>query len=1122
MFSVYPSNKLEHLSALLNGLLQAQPLPPLQQETILVESPGMQHWLHLNLAEQNGISMNLDFPLTSRFVWDVARAVLGKDSIPKHSMYRREVLRFRILNLFNNKTFMQKAVFAPVTQFWQAQFGQSNTDQALQASRKLSLAIEVADAFEQYLLFRPNWLMQWENNTLPQEMDDKITGRWQAELWRKLVEEQPWHPANLLQETTRRLNGKAEDALSFSAFPSRILVFAVNAIAPSLLDFFNSFAKHCDIHFFYLNPSVSYWGDMKSDTQTAFAMRRAQFQQSLELEQPNRLLANLGQHGRDLLNRLAEMETFEVSAFDSPVIEQKPIPLCLQQLQQGIYSGVATNTEANNEDAINTDIASAENDESIRIVSCHTALREVQVLHDYLLHKLASNKQLSARDIIVLCPAIEDYAPYVHSVFAKPGETVTNKLTCSISDRNLLSTDPHVIAFMSLLALPDSRFSVSSVLTFLDNPDIANQFNLDEQSIELIAMWLNEAAVRWGLNAEHKQSVANIEQASEQNSWEWGLQRLIVGISSRDSADIIDGMLTIPDVEGSNTLVLGNLLRFLLFLQRTKERLSQQHTLADWTGILDEFCKHLFEKDGVENGASQAGGIHAIKRALFDLQMHTQQANFEHAMTFSEVKELLTMAFASPDVRNQFLTGHVTFCSMMPMRSVPFNTVAVLGLNDGQFPRKAQQQSINIISMLSPESGDRSRAKEDRYLFLEAILSARESLYLSYQGVSAKDNTERQPSTVLRLFQQELGKINQQAATAIHYPLHHFSVKNYQAPLRSANAGGYRLVQGIIGQKTALDTPHCLLAEQNLPALATTKGMHWNIATMALCFQNPLAFLANQRLGVSFGKEQHSYEDDEPFDTDPLVQYQTLDNAMGAGQKPEFDEVIQRVRLSGTMPDTVIAEQVYQTWEGAIKRLSEALPPEIESTASCEYSAQVNGFIIGAEARRVGENIVDFHIGAQSAKRKVAQWLRHLVVNAQEEAPLTSHTYYIDWKKSEQKGEQKEEQKGAIICSVLKGLSKQESQEYLAAFVNAFLNCLNQPMLLHARLGEAMCRAKTNPENTWKTHFEGTQHMEGLYQDPYFKWLMPSVPLWQDWETSIRELYQPMVTAMKNMTVKHD
>lgn len=1108
MFSVYPSNKLEHLSALLNGLLHAQPLSPLQKETILVESPGMQHWLHLNLASQNGISMNLDFPLTSRFVWDVARAVLGEDSIPTHSMYRREVLRFRILALFNDTVFMQQPVFSAVTQFWQ-----SNKEHTVQASRKLTLAIEVADAFEQYLLFRPNWLVQWEKNVIPQDMQNKAVAQWQAQLWRRLVQEQPWHPANLLHETTRKLNAYDEQPLSASDFPSRILVFAVNAIAPSLLDFFDSLAKHCDIHFFYLNPSVSYWGDMRSDAQSAFAMRSVQFQQSLELDQPNRLLANLGQHGRDLLNRLAQMETFEVSAFDPPALEQQQAPTCLQQLQQGIYTGVATESLI--------DSACAVNDDSVRIVSCHTALREIQVLHDYLVKKLAHNRQLSARDIIVLCPAIEDYAPYVHTVFAKPTEISTSKLRCSISDRNVLSTDPHVIAFMSLIDLPDSRFTVSSVLGFLENPDIAGQFNLDEQALELITIWLNEAAVRWGLHAQHKQSVAKFEQASDQNSWEWGLQRLILGITSRDSVNIIDEVLTVTDIEGSDTLVLGHLLRFLLFLQHVKTRVSHPHTLNDWTKILQDLCSSLFNKTGIENNASQAIGLQAIERALFDLQMHAQQAKFEHVMGVGEVKELLTMAFASPDVRNQFLTGHVTFCSMMPMRSVPFNTVAVLGLNDGQFPRKAQQQSVNIMSMLAPQAGDRSRAKEDRYLFLEAILSARESLYLSFQGLSAKDNTERQPSTALSLFQQELMKINQHAAKAIQYPLHHFSVKNYQAPLYSMNTGGYRLAQTIVGQKQEVETKQCLLAEYVLPPFADAVGKQWNTATMAMCFQNPLAFLSKQRLGVSFGDEPVIYEDDEPFDTDPLVQYQTLDNIAGLAQPSRFDDVIKRLRLTGTMPDTIIADQVYQAWKLAIDRLNSALPNEIENAALCEYRIQASDITICTEAKRVNDIIVDFHIGAQSAKRKVAQWLTHLVVNAQADSPLSSHTYYIDWKKSiDVEGEG--EQQGAVICSVIKGVAQHEAMEYLRVFGEAFLVCMNQPMLLHARMGEAMCRAKTNPENTWKTHLEGNQHMDGLLQDPYFKWLVPHAPSWQDWEIPIRELYQPMVNAMKNTTVKHD
>ena len=1105
MFSVYPSNKLEHLSALLNGLTQAQPLPVFERETILVESPGMQHWLNLNLAEQNGISMNLDFPLTTRFVWDIARQVLGDDAIPAHSPYRREVLRFRILSLFNDTEFVEKSELQGLSQFWQSAI-------AAQAElKKLNLAIEIADAFEQYILFRPQWLSAWESGMMPSELNQNNIAGWQSTLWRKLVEQQPWHPANLLAQTSQQLHALVAKNRLLENLPKRILIFAVNALAPSLLHFFDALALHCDIHFFYLNPSVSYWGELKSDSAKAHELRQIEFDRSLQEHQDNRLLANLGQHGRDLLNRLAQMQTFEISAFDAPISEDERMHSLLSKLQQAVYQGQTV-------EAYET-----ASDDSIHLVSCHTALRELQVLHDYLLKSMTNQANLTGRDIIVLCPAIEDYAPYIHSVFAKPGEQTATKISCSISDRSLLTTDSHVQAFMTLLSLPDSRFKATSILAFVEQSDIAQQFGLESDAGEIIRLWLDAAAIRWGLNEEHKQQQASIQQASKQNSWEWGLKRLLTGLAASDNAQIVDDMLTVPDVEGLDMLILGNLMRLVLFLQQTNTALSRTRDLAQWVSFLQHRCDSLFS-----SASHNSRGVMAIKQALFELNSHATQANFTQSISFQEVKELLSQALSSPDVRNQFLTGHVTFCSMMPMRSVPFDIVAVLGLNDGQFPRKTQQQSLNIMSMLSPLPGDRSRAKEDRYLFLEAILSARKTLYLSYQGASARDNTERQPSTVLTLLQQELAKLHPDAGKVLQYPLHHYSAKNYQSPVLSDHKGGYRLASSIyFPSQTNISGDFVARFSEYDSSEELVKQC--SSASIAHCLHNPLAFLATQVLGVNLTQDDSLYNDDEPFDVDSLVQYKALDTAIEQvgeiGAEHSLNQVISQLRLSGCMPDSVIADAMYQSWQHALERLIKVLPTGFEERQLETFVVQHCGVDITTEAKLVGEHVIDLHIGAQTAKRKLSQWIRHVMVNCSSPSPVTSKVYYIDWKKSVKitsTTNASSEQRGEIRCTQFNGLDNDKASECMQVIAQAFLRCLSEPCLLHARMGEAVCRAKKEPENTWHTHLLGNAQLPGLCDDPYFKWLINNEPQWQDWQESITQLYAPMVAAIKDTKVSND
>ena len=1082
MISLYPSNKLEHLSTLLNGLLNAQPSGVFEPDSILVENPGMQHWLNLDLAKRNCISMNLSYPLTTRFVWDIARIVLGDDAIPAQSPYRREVLRFRILALFNDTEFCSATCMKSVARYW------SNENDEQQDIKKMTLAVETADAFEQYIMFRPQWLSAWEQN---QDPIGSVISEWQSFLWRKLVDEQPWHPANLLEKTAHSLFESAKHDTGIEGIPSRIIVFAVNALAPSLLHFFDALGHHCDIHFFYLNPSMSFWGDVQSDKAQSLALRQDRFERSASDEQQNRLLANLGQHGRDLLNRLLQLDTFEISAFESPIEDNKTSSSVLGQLQHRIYEGIP-NTELN-----------LAQDNSITLVSCHTALRELQVLHDYLVKRMTKDPSLLGRDVIVLCPAIEDYAPYVYSVFAKPtkeSSAQTDKITCSVSDRNMLDTNVHISAFLELLALPDSRFSVSSIMMLLDNADIASQFNLSADNLDSIRVWLEAAAIRWGLNAIHKAKLVGIDEASEQNSWEWGLQRILLGIVSDDESRLIDELLTVADVEGLDSVVFGELVSFLMYLKSVMAKLQKNRTIKDWVTLLSDGCKTLFPAH-IHNEL----GVRTIQTALSDIAIQAQQAEFDNVITVAEMKELLSMAFSSPDLRNQFLTGHVTFCSMMPMRSVPFNTLAVLGLNDGHFPRKTNQQSVNIMSMLKAEPGDRSRSKEDRYLFLEAILSAREALYLSFQGANSRDNSERQPSTVLTLFQQELRTISDDSAKFIHYPLHHFSAQNYRAPLNAINKGGFRLAKALESKNLGVsDEPsNKLQGGFSADSFAQDIATEWTVNEIAQCLQNPIEYFAKYRLDVNLSHQHVLYEDDEPFGVNNLTQYLALTDAVEQG----IDTSLTLVKHSGKMPDSVIATSVYDEWEMGIDMLIEVLPDDIEDIVWETVRLDCQHRVLTAQARMRGNEHIDYHLGKQTAKRKTIQWLRHLILSAGSPEPIVSKTYYIDWKDSP-----------TVKCVSINELDQKSALDHLNTFVTALLMSLSQPTLYHAKMGLAVASAKS-PSSPWNTHLQGNEQLDGIVNDPYFKWLCTDTPVLEDWLDDLMTLYKPMTANMKDKKV---
>src|SRR5690606_9535507 len=78
--------------------------------------------------------------------------------------------------------------------------------------------------------------------------------------------------------------------------------------------------------------------------------------------------------------------------------------------------------------------------------------------------------------------------------------------------------------------------------------------------------------------------------------------------------------------------------------------------------------------------------------------------------------------------------------------------------NDGDYPRPRAPAHFDLTEN-DYRPGDRSRRDDDRYLFLEALLSARERFYLSWVGRSVVDNAESPPSVLVAQLRDHLADV---------------------------------------------------------------------------------------------------------------------------------------------------------------------------------------------------------------------------------------------------------------------------------------------------------------------------------------------------------------------------
>jgi exodeoxyribonuclease V gamma subunit len=439
--------------------------------------------------------------------------------------------------------------------------------------------------------------------------------------------------------------------------PSEVYFFAINTMAPQTLAFFNEIAKYTQIHFFHLNPCVDYWGDAVSDRALARQLHQGKIDAWIEQQAINPLLRNFGQQGKDLFNLLSQSTHYEISAFDTEYESESISSSLLHDIQLDILQGQTDNASAVSE------TKSGKSDNSVVVRSCHSALREVQVLHDYLLEQFSLDDNISPRDVLVMCPAIENYSPYIEAVFGKSitelNTSQQKRIPCTIADRNPLDADPLVSAFMQLMSLPDSRFNVSELLSFLHLPAVMHKYDINDAELDLFAYWVHQSNIHWGLDAEHKSIILGLDKANDVFTWHWGMSRLLEGFSHADNDLLIDEtLLALNEIEGQLAVTFGKLLHVLEKLAGYGHSLKRQRTMDEWKTYLFEMRDNLFDASKVEQYASQT-----ITKTLGQFFEHYQMSFLDNATASSErlwsyqtLRQALQNAFTSPDSQNHFMT----------------------------------------------------------------------------------------------------------------------------------------------------------------------------------------------------------------------------------------------------------------------------------------------------------------------------------------------------------------------------------------------------------------------------------------------------------------------------------
>ncbi|MFN2365060.1 MAG: exodeoxyribonuclease V subunit gamma, partial [Desulfurivibrionaceae bacterium] len=710
---LYTSNRLEKLAAVFAELVAADPLPPLIPETVILQSGGMARWLNMRLAERLGVSANIVFPFPNGFVGDLFETLLP-ESASSRKLDKR-MLQWQLMRVLPE--LLGRPEFQVLEDYLAG-------DRDL---KRYQLAGRLADLFDQYTIFRPEMILDWEEGG---------GDSWQALLWRELITREDCLAgvANRARLQKQSLEILDRPSPATAAAPSRLTVFGLSTIPPYYLKIFAALARELDVHIFFLNPCREYWGDIVSEKTMARLSGRHPAGAELYLTQGNPLLASTGLQGRELLSLLLEFDfAGELEPFVEPGAEQGAD--CMLTAVQGDILDLRDGSPRPGREL-------ADDDRSIMVHSCHSPMRELEVLHDQLLGMFEEFADLGPHEIIVMTPDIEAYGPLIDALFGSRKVVDGRNLPFSIADRSLKREGTLFNAFLHLLELAGGRMEVSRVMAALEKEPVRGRFALSLKDLELIEKWITGVNIRWGIDGEDRRRLGL--PATVENTWRFGIDRLLLGYAmlGRNRRDFA-GIMPFDDLEGGQVETLGRFLDFATGLFTHVRRLNGKRSLADWADILLVIFRGFLEVADEQEGEGQF-----IVGALSGLREVEAGGDFGGEVEFDVVMAELQEIGRSDSLTSGFLAGGITFCEMLPMRAVPFKVVCLLGMNAQAFPRPTIPPAFDLISA-NPRAGDRSRRKDDRYLFLESILSARQCLYLSYVGQSVRDGSSLPPSVLV-------------------------------------------------------------------------------------------------------------------------------------------------------------------------------------------------------------------------------------------------------------------------------------------------------------------------------------------------------------------------------------
>lgn len=866
---VHRSERTDTLLAGLTDLLATIPADPFTPDIVAVPTPGIERFISQGLGLSlgaatgltDGVCANVAFPSPAGVV---NRAVAQASAMPPdNDPWSPQRMTWPLLAVIDDA----------LDQPWCE--GPRRYLQGKGKDRRFALASRLAGLFTSYSTQRPDLVLAW------QQGHDEVPGdlAWQPHLWRALrLRIATPSPAERLRSACELIS--ADPAIV--DLPQRLSVFGPSRLPTSHLQVLTALGVHREVHLWLADPSPALWDAVPQQAPVS----RRQDTSAQAVHHP--LLRSLGRDARELRQRL-QPDT------DEHIATALPTGSLLGRLQHQI-SANATPTATALDPA----------DRSVTVHACHGQARQAEVLREVILGLLQADPTLQARDILIMCPDLDAFAPLLSAAFTNADSA--GSVRVRIADRTPEQDNDVLAALAALLELVTGRAELSTLLDFAGRTPVRTRFGFDEDGLERLEVLTAQAGIRWGLDSAHR---AEYHLQVPTGTWSWGLDRLLLGAAlSEDGLPLLAGVLPVDDVQSSDITLVGRLAELVTCVQQIRTALLTSHPVQQWVQILSDAIEDLMMVWGVDSW--QIPNALAAIAGLIDTA-GPYAASVE--LSLADVRWLLDAVLAGRPTRTNFRSGDLTVCGLAPMRSVPHRVICLVGMDDAAFPRALAPDGDDILAR-EPRIGERDGRSEDRQVFLDAIMAARDHLVITYTGADDRTNQLRPPCVPLGDLLDTLDVMTQGEARTrllITHPLQPFDARNFTAGALGLT-GPFSHDRGALAAAMRAALPREQAASLRITDAADLSLTDISPQEIAGFLCSPMATFLRTRLGISLRGEDDPAPEQIPVSVAGLARWKVGDRSLrllNLGEPAEAVAAAERAR--GQLPPGALGSEILTT-----------------------------------------------------------------------------------------------------------------------------------------------------------------------------------------------------------------